>query len=251
MPRAKSPAKPSTTKPSTKSASTKSASKKSASKKSASETPAKRVASRTRLSPDARRRQLLADASRILTEEGLEKLQVSALAERAGVSRPLVYRAFPTRHALFRAILEDFTEAIDRRFHRALLHALPKGGIDAIAMAFIEASCDVIEEKGAGPWLLLDAPANDPELARIGWETFTALLGPWQHQLAGFTGTDAKRAANDLRIIVAAGRAALSGWIDGSIARADAVADATRAVTALLAAFQARPKSTSRKRATP
>ncbi|MCA9750838.1 MAG: TetR/AcrR family transcriptional regulator [Gemmatimonadetes bacterium] len=85
-----------------------------------------------RLSPDARRRQLLDDASRILTEEGLEKLQVSALAERAGVSRPLVYRAFPTRHALFRAILEDFTDAIDRRFHSALLHALPKGGIEAI-----------------------------------------------------------------------------------------------------------------------
>ncbi|MCA9611482.1 MAG: TetR/AcrR family transcriptional regulator, partial [Myxococcales bacterium] len=96
-----------------------------------------------RLSPDARRRQLLDDASRILTEEGLEKLQVSALAERAGVSRPLVYRAFPTRHALFRAILEDFTDAIDRRFHSALLHALPKGGIEAIAKAFIEASCDV------------------------------------------------------------------------------------------------------------
>ena len=166
----------------------------------------------------------------------------------AGVSRPLVYRAFPTRHALVRAILEDFTSAIGRRFHRALLHALPKGGIDAIAMAFIEASCDVIEEKGAGPWLLLDAPASDPELARIGWETFTTLLGPWQHQLAGFTGTNAKRAANDLRIIVAAGRAALFGWIDGSIPRADAVADATRAVTALLAAFQSRPRSATKKR---
>jgi AcrR family transcriptional regulator len=241
MPRAKRPAKPSTTKPA----------RKPASKELPSKTAKRASASaRPRLSPDARRRQLLADASRILTEEGLEKLQISALAERAGVSRPLVYRAFPTRHALFRAILEDFTEAIDRRFHRALLHALPKGGIDAIAMAFIEASCDVIEEKGAGPWLLLDAPANDPELARIGWETFTALLGPWQHQLAGFTGTDAKRAANDLRIIVAAGRAALWGWIDGSLARADAVADATRAVTALLAAFQARPKSASRKHAT-
>lgn len=203
---------------------------------------------RVRLSPESRRRQLLAEASRILTEEGLEKLQISALAERAGVSRPLVYRAFPTRHALFRAILEDFTAAIDRRFHRALLHALPQGGIDAIARAFIEASCDVIEEKGAGPWLLLDAPANDPELARIGWETFTALLGPWQHQLAVFTGTSAQRAANDLRIIVAAGRAALWGWIDGSISRADAVADAARAVTALLAAFRERPKGHSKRR---
>lgn len=195
-----------------------------------------------RLSPDARRRQLLDDASRILTEEGLEKLQVSALAERAGVSRPLVYRAFPTRHALFRAILEDFTDAIDRRFHSALLHALPKGGIEAIAKAFIEASCDVIEEKGAGPWLLLDAPAADPELARIGWETFTKLLGPWQHQLSVFTGSNARRAANDLRVIVAAGRAALFGWIDGSISRAEAVEDAARSVTALLAAFAARGK---------
>lgn len=187
-----------------------------------------------------RRRQLIAEASRILGEEGLEKLQISALAERAGVSRPLVYRQFPTRQALTRAILEDFTSAIDARFHQALLRTLPAADLESVTTAFVEACCDVIEDKGAGPWLLLDARGSDPEVARVGRETFSGLLGPWQDQLRTFTGTDARRAANDLWIIVAAGRAALGGWIDGTLERPEAVADATRAVTALLAAFQNR-----------
>jgi len=194
-----------------------------------------------RVPPDERRRQLIEEASHILTDEGLDRLQISALAERAGVSRPLVYRVFPTRYALLRAVLEDFTEAVNARFHQALMRALPAGTIESITTAFIEASCDVIEEKGAGPWLLLDARGSDPEVARIGRETFVMLLGPWREQLATFTGTNAERAANDLWIIVAAGRAALYGWIDGSITREEAIQDATRAVTALLAAFQARP----------
>lgn len=218
------------------------------SRKKATEKKSRRKARTARVPPDVRRRQLIEEAARILTEEGLERLQVSSLAERAGVSRPLVYRQFPTRHALVRAILEDFTEAIDKRFHRALLRALPAGTIESITTAFIEASCDVIEEKGAGPWLLLDARGNDPEVARIGRETFSHLLGPWQEQLATFTGSDAKRAANDLWIIVAAGRAALWGWIDGTISRSEAVADATRAVSALIAAFQARPRATKKKK---
>ncbi len=201
-----------------------------------------------RVPPETRRRQLIDEASRILTEEGLERLQVSSLAERAGVSRPLVYRMFPTRHALARAILEDFSEAIDKRFHRALLRTLPAGTIESITTAFIEACCDVIEEKGAGPWLLLDARGTEPEIARISRESFAHLLGPWQGELATFTGTNAKRAANDLWIIVAAGRAALGGWIDGSISRHEAVADATRAVSALVAAFQAPPPAQSKKR---
>ncbi|UJR82973.1 TetR/AcrR family transcriptional regulator [Sandaracinus amylolyticus] len=207
-----------------------------------------KTSARARVPPDARRRQLIDEASRLLTEEGLDSLQISSLAERAGVSRPLVYRMFPTRQALVRAVLDDFNDAIDRRFHRALLRALPAGTIESITTAFIDASCDVIEEKGAGPWLLLDARGSDPDIARISREAFTHLLGPWQEQLATFTGTSAKRAANDLWIIVAAGRAALWGWIDGSISRADAVADATRAVSALVAAFGA-PRGASAPRA--
>jgi AcrR family transcriptional regulator len=186
--------------------------------------------------PDARRRQLVTEAAHILTEEGLEHLQITEVAERAGVSRPLVYRLFPSRQALLRAVLEDFVARVGERFQRALVRALP-GTVERIVAAFIEASCDAIADKGAGPWLLLDARGADPALARVGRAAFAELLGPWREQLAGFIGAPPRRAANVLWVIVAAGRAALDGWIDGTLSRAEAVSDATRAVTALLLAF--------------
>ncbi|MFT3776363.1 MAG: TetR/AcrR family transcriptional regulator [Minicystis sp.] len=207
-----------------------------------------------RVPPDARRRQLLDEAARIVTEQGIEHLQITEVAERAGVSRPLVYRQFPSRKALVRALLQDFTELVNERFHRALLRALP-GTIESITTAFVEASCDAIEQRGAGPWLLLDARGADPELSRLGRESFAQLLDPWQAQLAGFIGTTPRRAESLLWVIVAAGRAALDGWIDGGLTRAEAVRDATVAVSALLVAFttksepvEAKPDPPAKKR---
>ncbi len=193
---------------------------------------------RRRLPPDERRRQLLDAAARLLTRHGVERLQITEVAARAKVSRPLVYRLFPTRQALVRALLEDFVARVNERFHHALVRALP-GTIESITTAFVEASCDVIEERGAGPWRLLDARGVDPELHRVGREIFARLLDPWQRELAGFIGTTPRRAASLLWVIVAAGRAALDGWIDGGLGRAEAVRDATTAVSALLLAFTA------------
>ncbi len=190
-----------------------------------------------RVPPPERRRQLLDEAARLLTRHGLEQLQVTELAARTGVSRPLVYRLFPSREVLLRALLEDFTAQVSARFQAALVRTLP-GSIEAITTAFVEASCDAIEARGAGPWQLLDARGAGPEVARVGREVFARLLDPWRDQLAAFTGVPARRAVNHLWVIVAAGRAALDGWIDGALTRAEAVADATRAVSALLHAFQ-------------
>lgn len=189
-----------------------------------------------RVPPDARRRQLLDEAARILTEQGIEHLQITEVATRAGVSRPLVYRQFPSRSALLRAVLEDFAALVDERFHKALVRALP-GTIASITTAFVEASCDAVEQRGAGPWQLLDARGADPELARLGREIFGRLLDPWQTELGGFIGTTPRRARSLLWVIVAAGRAALDGWIEGGLSRAEAVRDATTAVSALLVAF--------------
>jgi AcrR family transcriptional regulator len=196
---------------------------------------------RRRLPPDDRRRQLLDLAARVLAQHGIERLQVSDLAERAGVSRPLVYRMFRTRQLLVRALLEDFAREVTERFQAALMRTLP-GSIETITRAFVEASCDAITAKGAGPWLLFDARAADTETARIGREIFARLLAPWQEQLASFIGVPPRRARNHLWVIVAAGRAALEGWIDGALSRAEAVADATLAVNALLVAFTAPPR---------
>lgn len=184
----------------------------------------------------ARRRQLLGEAAKLLTEHGVDRVQITEVAERAGVSRPLVYRLFPTRQALVRAVLEDFASFISERFRQAR-ERFESHDVHGLATAFVEASCDAIEQKGAGPWLLLDPRGADPEIGRLGRAIFVELLDPWQRQLGTFLGVPQRRASHLLWIIVAAGRACLSGWIEGTATRAQAASDTTRVVMALLQAF--------------
>ena len=191
---------------------------------------------KARVPPDERRRQLLDVAGRLLSERGVDSVQVTRVAARAGVSRPLVYRLFPTRKALMAALLEDFVAALDERFRHAIVRALP-GSFDDIVGAFVEASCEAIEERGAGPWRLLDARGVDAELTRLGREVLARLVEPWHEQIAELTGLSPRRANALLFVVVAAGRAMLDGWIDGQVSRKEAVRDTTRAVSALLREF--------------
>lgn len=184
-----------------------------------------------RIPKEDRRKQLLSVAAQIL-EQGVEQVQITEVAERAKVSRPLVYRLFPTRKALVIALLHDFATRLGERFQAALLATWP-GSVPDITRAFVDASCEAIEEHGAGPWLLLDNKGTDPELGRIGRAVLADLLLPWKRRLRELTGLPPRRSANLLWVVVAAGRAALDGWIEGSISRRMATEDATRAVTAL------------------
>jgi len=189
-----------------------------------------------RVPPDLRRRQLLSEAARLLSEHGLEQVQITEVAARTGVSRPLVYRLFPTRQALLRAVLEDFADFLHARFQEALAR-LRSASVETLVTAFVEASCEAIAQKGAGPWLLLDPRGAEPELCQLGRSIFVRLLGPWQQHLGLFLGVPDAQASYVLWIIVAAGRATLAGWIEGAVPRERAVVDATCVVTALLATF--------------
>ena len=60
---------------------------------------------RTRLSPDARRTQLLDTAKEIVIAEGLQAFTMEGLARQAGVSAPLVYNYFDGRPQLLQELL--------------------------------------------------------------------------------------------------------------------------------------------------
>jgi AcrR family transcriptional regulator len=69
--------------------------------------------------PD-RERQLLDVAAEIVGEGGVEKLAMAGLAERAGVSRQLVYTHFSDLESLVRALILDRLSAVDRHIAVAL-----------------------------------------------------------------------------------------------------------------------------------
>jgi len=193
---------------------------------------------RAQLPAAKRRGQLVAEAAALLTERGAAGVEFQDLARRAGVTRPTVYRAFPSRHALFAAVLSDFVTELDQRYRVALITTLG-AELPVVVRAFIDASCETIEQKGAGAWQLLDARGADPELARLGASFEERLLSPWLPRVAELTGLSELGALIEMRTLVAAGRAALDFWIEGRIERGAAAAHATRAVCALITAFAA------------
>jgi AcrR family transcriptional regulator len=188
------------------------------------------------LDPDARRRQIVAVAARILSDGGVEALQFTDVARAAGVTRPVVYKFFPTRTALVEGVMADFEEELSRRFFDAAAGRLPATFAEATRV-FIDAICDAIEAKGAGAWELLDPKGPEDEVARVGREVQARLMKPWHASIKAATGATPREVATVTAMLVAAGRAVLRRWYAGELSRAEAARDATRGVSALLAAF--------------
>src|SRR5690606_23585508 len=188
-----------------------------------------RPARRRRLAPADRRRELIRIAGDILTREGVDAVQFARVAAEAGVTRPLVYKFFESRQALIIAVLEDFAAELAERFGRGAMQRIPGSNAEA-ARIFVEAVCDTIEERGAGPWHLLDAKGPDPAIARRGQEILDAIVEPWKERIAEAAGTSPRETATLARMIVAAGRAALELWCNGVLTREEAVRDTARGV---------------------
>ena len=60
---------------------------------------------RARLTPEERRAQLLATGVNFLAEHSLDELTMDVLAQRAGVSRPLLFHYFETRQGMHLAVV--------------------------------------------------------------------------------------------------------------------------------------------------
>jgi AcrR family transcriptional regulator len=71
-----------------------------------------RPAKGRRLSPQARRGQLIEAAAKVALETGGLPVPLDQLSEAAGASRALIYAYFPTQHDLFNAVLAREFEAL-------------------------------------------------------------------------------------------------------------------------------------------
>lgn len=74
----------------------------------------------TRLPRVARRRQLLEAAQEVFVAQGYHAAAMDEIAERAGVSKPVLYQHFPGKLELYLALLEEHAEALVTTVRAAL-----------------------------------------------------------------------------------------------------------------------------------
>src|SRR5690606_6653064 len=67
---------------------------------------------RVRLTPDARRAQLISAGVSFLADHALDDLTIDVLAARAGVSRALIFHYFDTRQGMQRAVVQAARDAL-------------------------------------------------------------------------------------------------------------------------------------------
>ena len=76
---------------------------------------------RRRVSKDERRRRLLSAAAELFGSDGYRKTEVEALARKAGVTKPMLYRHFPGGKAeIFMAVLDDHINTLLRSLWEAM-----------------------------------------------------------------------------------------------------------------------------------
>lgn len=69
-------------------------------------------AARRRLSPDDRRSELLALGAEVFGQRPYDEVRIDEIAERAGVSRALMYHYFPDKRAFFAAVVRAESERL-------------------------------------------------------------------------------------------------------------------------------------------
>ncbi|MFJ1457781.1 TetR/AcrR family transcriptional regulator [Nocardia sp. N2S4-5] len=127
---------------------------------------------RVRLSPDERREQLIALGVKMLADRALEDIAIGDIAERAGISRGLLFHYFPSK--------QDFHLAIARRANAELLsRTAPDPDLPLFEMLrdAVQRYVDYVSENRTSYLALLRGPASSsPELMALVDQTRGAIV---------------------------------------------------------------------------
>jgi AcrR family transcriptional regulator len=112
-----------------------------------------------------RNHQLLQTASKIVKEEGTDALSLGYLAQKAGVTKPLVYGHFGTREGLLAALYQEF----DARQVDVMDAALAKSDATLESKAAVIASSyiDCVLLQGQEMPDVISALAGSPEMSAV------------------------------------------------------------------------------------
>lgn len=133
---------------------------------------------RTRLAPEARRDQLLDIAAAVITDEGMAAMTMDRVAERAEVSKALVYRYFNNRSGLLLELYEreSDTQPIANRIRGARTF---EDRLRAITAPYF----DAVERSGLLFHRLVGERSIEEDVERFRRDTRRSVLQFWITQL--------------------------------------------------------------------
>ncbi|CAH0145300.1 HTH-type transcriptional regulator BetI [Microbacterium oxydans] len=173
---------------------------------------------RRRLTKPDRHAQLLDTARTLIREEGTDELSLGRLAERAGVTKPLVYDHFGDRAGVLAELYREFEHRQRQTLRDALHGAAPDLSTTAALVAGAYVDCSLAEGRELAD--VVAALAGSSTLRQLREEAEQAYLDMCRAALEPYSGS---LDAAGLRALIGAGdalaRAALAGSIGTDRAR--------------------------------
>jgi len=185
---------------------------------------------RQRLSRQARNRQLLEVAWGIVRAEGTEGLTLGRLAERAEVSKPVVYDHFATRPALLAALYRDFDDRQIALMDEAIAASAPT--LEDRAAVIAAASVDCVLAQGREIPGVVAALASSPELEQVKRSCDAIVMERCRAALAPFA--PGEIALSGLRAMLGAAEALSYAAAIGEITAAEAQEELAQTIVAMV-----------------
>jgi AcrR family transcriptional regulator len=140
-------------------------------------TPIDPLGAKQRLPRDERRAQLLTAALEVFTAAGYHAAAMDEIADRAGVSKPVLYQHFPSKLDLYLAVLDLHVDSLVYTIQRAI--ASTHDNADRVR-ATVDAYFNFIEEEGEAYRFLFESdmnvePAVRERLSRMTYDCAAAV----------------------------------------------------------------------------
>ena len=177
----------------------------------------------SRLPRGARRLQLLRAAQDVFVAQGFHAAAMDDIADRAGVSKPVLYQHFPGKRELYLALLEQQVDELTDRVRQAMAGTDDnRARVDGAVGAYF----DFIDAEGEAFRLVFESDLrNDPDVRRLADQGARACIDAVAEVIAADTGADQERA-----LLLSAGLTGLAEssarwWLPrkGTVSRDDAV----------------------------
>ncbi len=164
-----------------------------------------------RMPRDERRAQLLAAATDVFVNNGYHATVMDDIAERAGVSKPVLYQHFPGKLELYLALLERHTDKLVRRVLAAIeeTHDNRQRVRNAVGAYF-----DFVDGDGAAFRLVFESDLrNQPAVQAIVEQANTVCVEAIAQAVVADAGLDADRARRGAVGVVGVSEHSARHWL--------------------------------------